>query len=118
MEVPRLGAESELQLPGYTTTTATPDLSHVWDLCCSLWQQQILNPLSNARDQTCLLMDTSQILNPLSHNENSQAYEFLNTFLFSLWFLFLMWLLQGPLLRLLPSLQSQTAGFTSSTPSP
>ena len=29
MEVPRLGAESELQLPTYATATATPDLSHV-----------------------------------------------------------------------------------------
>ena len=27
MEVPRLGVESELQLPAYTTTTAMPDLS-------------------------------------------------------------------------------------------
>jgi len=27
MEVPRLGVESELQLPVYTTATATPDLS-------------------------------------------------------------------------------------------
>ena len=32
MEVPRLGAESELQLPAYTTATATPDLSHICDL--------------------------------------------------------------------------------------
>ena len=28
-EVPRLGVESELQLPAYTTATATPDLSHI-----------------------------------------------------------------------------------------
>ena len=26
------------------------------------------NPLSDARDQTCILMDISQVLNPLSHN--------------------------------------------------
>ena len=32
MEVPRLGVESELQLPAYTTATATPDPSHVCDL--------------------------------------------------------------------------------------
>ena len=31
MEVPRLGVESEMQLPAYTTTTATWDLSHVCD---------------------------------------------------------------------------------------
>ena len=30
MEVPRLGVESELQLPAYTTATAT------WDLSCQL----------------------------------------------------------------------------------
>ena len=30
MEVPRPGVESELQLPVYTTATATLDPSHVW----------------------------------------------------------------------------------------
>ena len=32
MEVPRLGVESELPLPAYTTATATWDQSHVCDL--------------------------------------------------------------------------------------
>ena len=32
MEVPRLGVESELQQPAYTTVTATPDLRHICDL--------------------------------------------------------------------------------------
>ena len=32
MEVPRLGVKSELQLPAYTTATATLDLSCIWDL--------------------------------------------------------------------------------------
>ena len=34
MEVPRLGVESELQPPGYTTATATatPDPNHICDL--------------------------------------------------------------------------------------
>ena len=32
MEVPRLGVESELQLPTYTTATAKSELSHVCDL--------------------------------------------------------------------------------------
>ena len=63
MEVPRLGVESELQLLAYTT--AMPDPSHI----CNL--HQILNPLRDARDQTQILMDTSQGLNPLSHNGNS-----------------------------------------------
>ena len=40
MEVPRLGVESELQLPA--TATATPDPSHVCTLRCSWWQHQIL----------------------------------------------------------------------------
>ena len=52
MEVPGLGAESELQLLAYTTATATPDLGHICNLCRSLWQHQILNLLSKAREQT------------------------------------------------------------------
>ena len=61
MEVPRLAVESELQLPAYATATAKLDPSHVCDLHYSLWQHQILYPLSEARDQTCSLMDTGQI---------------------------------------------------------
>ena len=36
MEVPRVGAGSELQLPAYTTATATLDLSGILDLCLQL----------------------------------------------------------------------------------
>ena len=49
MEVPRLGLESELQLPAYTTATVMPDPScicnqhHISQQCC------ILNPLREAR---------------------------------------------------------------------
>ena len=43
MEVPRLGVQSELQLPAYTTA------------------HRILDPLSEARVQTQILMDTSGI---------------------------------------------------------
>ena len=50
-EVPRLGVESELKLLAYAI--ATPDLSQVCDPYRSSWQCQILNPLSEARDQTC-----------------------------------------------------------------
>ena len=32
MKVPRLGVQSELQLPAYATATAMWDLSHVFDL--------------------------------------------------------------------------------------
>ena len=64
MEVPRLGVESELQLPAYTTATATQDLSRVCDLYYSSQQRQILNPLSQARDQTPSLMVPSWICFP------------------------------------------------------
>ena len=70
-DVSRLGVKSELQLPAYTTATATNDLSHICDLHHSLWQHHILNPVREARDRTCILMDTSQVHNPLSHNRNS-----------------------------------------------
>ena len=59
MEVPRLGVYLELQLPAYTTATATPDPSHVCDLHHSSWQLWLLNPLSEARDQIRILTDTS-----------------------------------------------------------
>ena len=51
----------ELQLPVYTTDTATPDLSHIFDLHHSSQQRQILNPLTEARDRTCNLMDPSRV---------------------------------------------------------
>ena len=59
MEVSRLEEELELQLLAYITATATPDLSRICDLHCSSWQRWILNPLSEAMDQTHLLKDTS-----------------------------------------------------------
>ena len=71
MEIPRLGVKLELQLPAYTTATETRYLSIVCNLHHSSWQCQILNPLGEARDQTCILMDSSQVLNPLSHNKHS-----------------------------------------------
>ena len=71
MEVPRLGVKWELQLPAYTTATATQEPSHVCDLHCSSQQHQIFNPLSEVRDGTCILMDTGQVRNLLSHNGNS-----------------------------------------------
>ena len=51
MEVPRLGAKWELQLLVYPTATATPDPSRI----CNL------HPLSEARDRTHILMDTSRV---------------------------------------------------------
>ena len=73
MEVPRLGAERELQPPAYITATAVRDLSHVCHLHHSLPHPWSFNPLNEARDQTHILMTTSQVLNPPSHNGNSQV---------------------------------------------
>ena len=61
MDVPRLGVQSELQLLDYTTATATRDLSRVCNSHHSSEQCQIFNTLREARDQTYVLMGTSQI---------------------------------------------------------
>ena len=61
MEGPRLRVESELQLSVTATATATPDLSQVCNLHHSSLQHWIPNPLREARDQTCILVDTSRI---------------------------------------------------------
>ena len=60
IEVPSLGVELELQL--LATATAMPDLSCICNLHYSSQQHQILNPLSQARDQTYILMDTVGLL--------------------------------------------------------
>ena len=70
MEVPGLGVELGLQLPAYTTAIARQVPSCICNLHHSSWQYRILNQLSEARGQTCILMDTSQVLNLLSHNRN------------------------------------------------
>ena len=51
-EGPRPGVKVELQL----SPTPKPLVT------------MMPNPLSKARDHTCLLMDTSEVLNPLSHS--------------------------------------------------
>ena len=66
MEVPRLDTESELQLLAYTTARAMWDLSRICHLHHSPQQCWIptplsANPLTKARDRTCILMDMSQI---------------------------------------------------------
>ena len=60
---PRPRVKSELQLLAYTIAKATaiPDSSYVCNLHHSAWQCQILKLLSEARDQTCNLMVSSQI---------------------------------------------------------
>ena len=59
MEVPRLGVPSKLQLPAYATATAVPGPSHICKLGHSLRQRQILNPWSEARNGTRILMDAT-----------------------------------------------------------
>ena len=61
MEIPRLGVQPELQLPAYTTATATSDPSHICDLHHSSRKRQILNPLSEAMDGTGNLIVPSWI---------------------------------------------------------
>ena len=61
MEVSSLGVKSELELLAYTIATATQDPSCICDLHHSSQQRWVLNPLSEARDRMCVLMDASQI---------------------------------------------------------
>ena len=61
MEGPRLGAESELQPPAYTTAIATPDPIRVYNLHHNSQQFQILNPMGEARVWTHILMDSSHV---------------------------------------------------------
>ena len=54
-------ARGRIGVVAYATATATPDPSRICDLHHSSQQHWILNPLSEARDPICGLMDTSQI---------------------------------------------------------
>ena len=56
----RLGVKSELWLLAYTTATVMRDPSHVCHLYHGSWQHRIPDPLSQARDRTHILMDTSR----------------------------------------------------------
>ena len=54
MKVPRLGVETQLQVPAYARATEVWDTSHICNLDHSSQQSQILDPLNKARDQTCI----------------------------------------------------------------
>ena len=87
MEVPRLGVQSERQLPVYATATATSNLSRVCDLHHSLQQRQILNPLSEARDWIHNLMVPGWIHFQSAMLGTAISNELLKIFLFLSWFL-------------------------------
>ena len=57
------GATAASLCHSHSNTRSKP---HLWPTP-QLWQQWILNPLSEARDWTCILLDTSWVCNPLSH---------------------------------------------------
>ena len=59
MDVPRLGVKSEWQLHACTTATAMPDPAA--SVTYSSRQHWILNPLSEARDWTSILVGTSRV---------------------------------------------------------
>ena len=61
-EVPRLGDQWEQEVhPAYATAQATWDPSLICKLCHSLRQCRILKPLSEAMDQTHILMGISWV---------------------------------------------------------
>ena len=77
MEVPRLGVKLQLQLPAYTTATATPNLSMSATNTIAHGNAGSFNPMNKAGDQTCIFIDTSHVLNLLSQNRfNSPSFFF------------------------------------------
>ena len=84
MEVPGPKVELELQLPDYPRAIATPFLSHICKLHCSLGQYWIFNPRNETRDQTCILRHC-QVLNSLSQMGTLFFFFFILSFLATLW---------------------------------
>ena len=72
LEVPRLGVESELQAPVYTTATAM--LNRSCDPHCSSQQRRILNPRARPGIEHVSSRILVWVLNPLSHSVNSQGF--------------------------------------------
>ena len=61
MEVPRLGVKLELQLLASVSATAVQGSKPHLPLTTQLMAMPVLNPLSEARDGTHILMDTSWV---------------------------------------------------------
>ena len=57
----RGSSQTRGQIRAYPTATAMQDLSHVCSLHHRSWQHQIADPLSEPRDRTRILMNTSRI---------------------------------------------------------
>ena len=71
MEVPRLGSNGSCSCqPMPQPQQLRINWSHICDLHHHSGQHQIPNPLSEARDQTRILMDGSQVCHLLNHNGN------------------------------------------------
>ena len=86
MEVPRLGVQSELSVAtAYTIATATWDPSHICNLHHSSRPRRILNPLNEARDQTLILMDSSQFVTTEPRQELPGLFSLSLFFFFWLW---------------------------------
>ena len=70
MKFPR-PRKSELRLPAHATAVPTQDPNCIRHLHCRLWQCQILNPPSAARNWTTTSQPRRRILNPLSRNRTA-----------------------------------------------
>ena len=115
MEVPRLGAKLELQLPACTTATATWDSSCVFDPHHSSRQCQISDPLSEVRDETHILMDTSQIC---SHCAGARIPRFLMYLIFTFFLCPHLWHIEVPKLRVESELQLSAYATATAMPNP
>ena len=65
----RIGAAAAGLCHSHSNARSQLRLQPMWQLVAT----PILNPVSEARDETCILMDTRWVLNPLSHNGNSNG---------------------------------------------
>ena len=72
----QLRVKSELQLLAYATAPAMWDRNPICNLHHGSQQGQILNLLSEAKNKTHSLLDTSWVCNLLSHNRNSCNFYF------------------------------------------
>ena len=83
-----LGVQLERQLLAYTTTTAMPDRSHIYELHCKSEPCWILSPLREAKDWTCILMHISWVHYcwATSETEISFIIFLIRCFIYILWF--------------------------------